>query len=325
MHHRISFAILLISLLCILAACGKKKVNVDVIDLSIPMDVELNQIRKIGNQFLVVGGQRYEKSTILLLDENDQWQEQGLPSNSSHTSIYGIDVSTSGRIMAVGYGGAIYHCSQLGQVWNFVQDPSWREFQGVSFTSSDSAVIVGGIAFAKGLILKCDSIGNANRAMQQERNFEMCDVHFNTHTTGFLCGYGAILKTENAGYTWSFTTAENDFFKAMSWKNTQEAIAVGYQGSILKTEDGGNTWTSERSGNNFWKKKRHLLNVANNGLDSYAAVGEKGCILFSKDNGNTWTELNSTSSEDLKGVAFKNYNTLLVTGTGGTILKINLP
>jgi photosystem II stability/assembly factor-like uncharacterized protein len=53
-------------------------------------------------------------------------------------------------------------------------------------------------------------------------------------------------------------------------------------------------------------------------------VGENGCICISKDEGITWNIIESTISNDLRGLAFLNNTTALVVGTHGTIIEIKL-
>lgn len=323
--HRFILFVYTLGFILFASSCGKKKLDAELTDWSIPEPIELIDIKKVGNQFIIVGGERYYSSVILRMDDQGKITRETLPSNSSQKAIYGVDISASGRMIAVGYGGAIYHCPQLGLPWTFVQDPSWREFQQVSFSNEDSAVIVGGIVFREGWSVKCDQEGNSSESLRVDRNFEICDVEFVTPTTGYLCGYGAVMQTSNAGQSWNFTSAKNDYFKAMCWKNLSEGIVVGYEGTLLKTSDGGQTWSTKRSGNDFWKKKWHLLNVASNGNDTYACVGESGFVAVSKDQGETWTEIKTNSKSDLKGLVFMDANTLITTGTNGAILKLSIP
>lgn len=299
--------------------------DVEIIHRTIPSEMALNKIYKIGSQFLIIGGHRYDSTLALVLDENRQLTSITLPSNSTHTALYGAAIAHNESLIAVGYGGAIYTSKHWQQPWTFVQDPSWKEFQAVALVGNDSAVIVGGLGFARGTRLKCSIEGSRNSSTQFEQNFEYCDVVFVNNSIGFISGYGAILKTNDGGQTWSFTTAKNDYFKAMSWQNEHYGIAIGYEGSIIRTHNGGDTWETLRSGNEFWKRKWHLTNIAYNSEKIYLAVGEKGLIIISQNNGSTWYEIKSQTAMDLHGIVFANANTAFATGNNGTILEIKLP
>ena len=308
----------------LLCACGKKTRTANMNDLSISTPIRLNQIHKSGNQFFIVGGDRYKSAAIFRLDAQLSATSIPLPTNATQKEIYGLDVSSSGEILAVGYDGSIYH-SPNGIDWDFVQDNSWREFQRVSFTTADSAIIVGGVDFEQGIIVQCAANGSSHLNLRQERNFEICDIQFVTPTIGYLSGYGALMKTINAGQTWTFTPAKNDYFKAMSWSTPTDGIVIGYNGSILQTTDGGEQWTTIRNGNDLWKPKWHLLDIAHNQFQTYVAVGEKGLLILSTDHGTTWHSIPTHTTYDIRGVEFIDANRCLVVGEQGLLLEVTLP
>lgn len=305
-------------------SCKKKSIEAEIIDHSLSYDIQLNKIGLLADKVFIVGGDRFLHAHIYLMEQGKNIVDIPLPQNSTQKEIYGIDVSPIGHIMAVGYDASIYTSKDSGSNWTFTQNNSWREFQSIAFRDKDTAIVVGGFGFEKGIIIKMNTNAETNDALREDRNFELSDVEFVTPNIGYLSGYGTIMKTIDGGHEWTFTTAKNDFFKAMSWKNEQEGIAVGMNGSIIKTIDGGTQWDIIINGNNFLKKKNRFLDIDYNGNGTYLAVGEKGCISISKDEGNTWLNIESTTSHDLRGVAFLNYNTALVVGTNGTILEIKL-
>lgn len=315
--------IILLSML-LLFGCKKTNINSSFTDYSITEDVQLNKIVSIGTKFLIVGGERFYKARIYTF-ENNTVSQISIPTNSTNKEIYGLDINSVGDILAVGYDASIYTSHDSGLSWNFIQDQSWKEFQSVAFRDADTAVIVGGFGFEKGILVRTNKEGSSDIQLRQERNYEIADIEFVTSNIGYCSGYGAILKTIDGGQNWNFTSAINDFYKAMSWKNTTEGIAVGFNGSIIKTTDGGETWNTIRNGNQFLKKKCRFLDIAYNQQGMYAAVGEKGCILISKDDGETWSELESFTKNDLRGICFKNQNTIIVVGTHGTIAEVQLP
>jgi len=316
----------LIHLLVVLlfVSCKKKSIKSSYTDYSITEDVQLNKIVSIGNKLIIVGGERFYKARMYSL-ENNTVSLIPLPSSTTNKEIYGIDISSNGGLFAVGFDASIYTSNDSGLNWNFIQDQSWKEFQSIAFRDADSAFIVGGYGFEKGLLVRTNKEGGSDIQLREEQNFELTDIEFVTSSIGYCSGYGAILKTIDGGQHWNFTSAKNDFYKAMSWKNTTEGVAVGFNGSIIKTTDGGDTWNTIRNGNQFLKKKCRFLDIAFNQQGIYAAVGEKGCIIISKNEGETWSELESFTKNDLRGVCFKNQQTIVVVGTNGTIAEVILP
>lgn len=317
-------SLLFISSMIFLFSCKKEKIASTIIDYSMTEKVSLNKLTFMGNKCIVVGGDRFYKNRIYVFEFGQPPLEIQYPLNATTKEVYGVATTSLGDIIAVGYGGGIYSSHDSGANWNFIQNNSWREFQSVAFKNVDSAIIVGGIGFAEGLIEYVHKSGSENQDKRELRNFEITDVEFINETIGYLSGYGTIMKTTDGGHVWKYTDAKNDFFKAMAWKNEHEGIAVGNNGTIIKTTDGASSWESIKSGNNFLKKKYRLIDIAYHTSGVYAAVGEKGCMIISNDEGESWKEISSFTKNDLKGVTFRNATSIVVVGDEGTFVEVVL-
>ena len=194
----------------------------------------------------------------------------------------------------------------------------------IAFINEQSAIIVGGIGFDKGHISDFLFDGSGSNQIREEKNFELSDIDLVDSNTIYLSGYGAILKSHDQGNHWEFTNAKNDFFKAMSWKNTLEGIAVGYEGSIQKTSDGGKTWSVIRNGNDVTLKKFHFLDIDRNQNKTVVAVGENGVVFISNDDGENWIETNQFSLKDLRGIYFRDETTCFIVGDQGSLFELKL-
>jgi photosystem II stability/assembly factor-like uncharacterized protein len=182
--------------------------------------------------------------------------------------------------------------------------------------------IIGGTSFKEGHFSEFKTDGSGSNQIKENKYFELSDIDRVDSNTFYISGYGAILKSVDGGLTWDFTHAKNDFFKAMTWKNAQEGIAVGYEGSIVKTIDGGQTWKVIRNGNSITKKKIHFWDVERNQQQTLVAVGDGGAVFLSVDEGTTWTEVSSNTTQDLRGVFFRNDASCFVVGDHGTVFEI---
>lgn len=310
--------------LCIFFSCKKEKQTVAVQDLSISITSNFNKVRFFADKAFIVGGKKFDEALIYILNGQNNLSKLDLPANISNKEIYGLDISGNGDMIAVGYDASVLSSHDTGQSWQFTQNGTWKNFQDVAFCDAQKAYIVCNLGFSYGALASVNQDGQGSTFLLDERNFAIDDIDFVNSQTGYLCGYGAIMKTIDGGNTWSFTSAQNDYFKAMSWKNEQEGIAVGYAGSILQTKDGGQTWQSGRNGNNFLKKKIHLLAIENNGHNTWMACGEDGYVCISADNGDNWTEVKNFTGKDLKGLYFKNENECAVVGENGGLFLLNL-
>ncbi len=305
-------------------SCTKKKMEIYSTEITVPTQDRLNKIKFFNTQIgFIVGGVQFSKPTMLkTLDGGVTWLNVTLPSENEKKEIYGLDIFKDGKIITVGYGGTIFISNDTGNTFQYVQHSSWKELKDVGFRNTDTAIIVGGIGFSKGHISEFKTNGSGINQFKEQRNFEISDIDFIDSSISYFSGYGAIMKSIDGGQSWNFTTAKNDFFKAMTWKNSQEGITVGYEGSIQKTSDGGDTWHTIRNGNSITKKKLHFLDVERNYDKTIVAVGEKGCVYISDDDGENWQEANPFTNKDLRGVTFADNQTCFAVGDNGTVFEI---
>jgi len=317
------FALLL---LCSLFSCSKKKIEIHANEIITTTTERLNKVKFLNSQIgFIVGGEQYSKPVMLkTLDGGITWNEVQLPLDNERKEIYGFDIFPDGKIVTVGYGGTIFISNDTGRTFQYIQHGSWRALKDVAFRNKDFSYIVGGIGFNSGHLSEFRTDGSGNNQFKTEYGFEIADIDFTDSETAYMSGYGAILKSVDGGITWDFTTAKNDFFKAMTWRNSLEGIAVGYEGSIQKTTNGGTTWKVIRNGNSITKKKVHFLDIEQNGTGTFMVVGEYGCFFVSYDYGDTWKEGEKFTTKDLRGVAFSNLENCFVVGEGGSVFKPKL-
>lgn len=293
-------------------------------DLSVNTDATFDKVKCIDNKAIVVGGRQYYEAAIYILNQDNGIEKVPLPGNITNKEIYGIDISPEGSIMAVGYDASVFTSNDSGKSWHFTQNGIWQSFQDIAFRDKDTAFVAINKGFSIGAIATLNADGRGSDVVNESRNFAMDDIDFVNSQLGYLCGYGAVMKTTDGGQVWTFTTAKNDYFKAMSWKNELEGIAVGYAGSIIQTSDGGASWHTSRNGNNFLKKKIHFLSIENNGKDTYIATGEKGFVCITYNNGDTWQEVKHFTEKDLKGLCFKNEHECIIVGAEGGLFLLKL-
>jgi photosystem II stability/assembly factor-like uncharacterized protein len=307
------------------AACRKGDLQLDAEEITLPVDDRLNAITFFSSQIgFVAGGKQFERPALFRTQNGGlTWKEVSL-AGSERKEIYGCTISPNGHMITVGYGGTIYISSDTGQSFRYVQHQSWKELKDVAILSDTLSFIVGGTGFNKGHISSFLPDGSGSNQLGEERNYELTAIEFTDSLVGYIAAYGAILKTTDAGKTWAFTSAEHDYFKAMSWINKDEGIVVGYEGSILKTINAGETWKRVRNGNNLLQKKLRFYAVAGNRRGKWIAVGEKGACLHSNDDGETWAETEKFTSNDLRAVAFQDEHTCYVAGDQGTLFRIRL-
>ena len=135
--------------------------------------------------------------------------------------------------------------------------------------------------------------------------------------------YGTVLKTTDAGATWSEQDAGPGGFSGVAAVDAQTTWITGLSGTILKTTDGGATWDAQDSG----------VSVALSGIsavDAYTAwaVGtwdrtsdEMSIVLKTTDGGATWVQQDSTTEAPLYDIWAVDAATAWAVGADGTIIK----
>ena len=304
--------------------CAKKKVEISAVDLSYPTAMNLNEVKFLNAEIgFAMGGDRFKKPLLLkTMDGGQHWASLSIPQGSEEKEIFGFDINAQGEILTVGYGGTIFHSKDSGNSWVYSQHPSWEELHDVCFRESDTSVIVGGRGFNMGWISKYLRQTQKAEPIDDQRNFELRDIDAPTNDVLYVSGYGAVLKSVNGGEHWDFTAAENDYFTAMAWRNSNEGVVVGYGGSICTTHDGGASWKTVRNGNKWLQTKIHWKGIAENGSGIYVAVGEKGKVFRSLDDGASWKEVTPFTDKDLHAVNFIDAQHIIIVGEKGCIFKL---
>src|SRR5690606_33908191 len=149
--------------------------------------------------------------------------------------------------------------------------------------------MVSGLALAKGRLVEIDSSFRVIRA--DSLPFEARAIEFVNQQTGYLAGYGAVMRTQDGGNSWHYLPAEGDFFKAMSCPSAEDIWIAGYQGSILHSRDGGDSWQKLRNGNNLLLQRRRWNAIDFRNTRLGALAGDEGILLLTEDGGNSWKQL----------------------------------
>jgi photosystem II stability/assembly factor-like uncharacterized protein len=138
--------------------------------------------------------------------------------------------------------------------------------------------------------------------------------------TGYVVGHnGAILKTSDAGLTWTLQTSGTAYtLTDVNFPvDAQVGFATGWYGTILKTSD-GETWDTLPSGTS---ENLYAIQFPTD-TDTGYAVGEAGTILKTVNGGEKWTAIYSGTDEWFTSLCFPNdCQTGYVVGSSGCALK----
>ena len=157
-----------------------------------------------------------------------------------------------------------------------------------------------------------------NTSITNVTTSNLASIYFTNANTGYTVGSaGKILKTTNAGSTWStLASGTTTNLASVCFTDTNTGYVIGNGGVMLKTTNAGNTWTALTSGTNQYLQSIYFTNT-NTGY----VVGNAGTILKTLNAGSTWAILTSGTTKPLNSVYFTDANTGYAIGNDATNLN----
>jgi photosystem II stability/assembly factor-like uncharacterized protein len=232
--------------------------------------------------------------------------------------LFGISQAPGGILYTCGYDGKALYSTDTGKTWIFKQ-LVYQPYKRVVFTSADKGIVIGGISFEEGFMERIN--GQGEQLSWDSLRYELNDILMLNNHTGFICGYGVMMRTDDGGDTWQILNVKGDNFNAISYCNN-EIWVCGYNGSIIHSTNMGLTWEKLRNGNDITNTSYHLDGILFKDAMNGWAVGEKGVVLHSDDGGRHWSEYHNFTSNDLHSIALAPNGNIIVAGDKGTILRL---
>jgi len=229
---------------------------------------------------LAVGGKRNVNGEIFLSEDRGQtW----LKTWESPFCIYTVYERHDSVIFAGGDSITLLKSVDNGKSWQSIINypfSDWQSFvtpiQSICFINSDTGFIVGGDNQNKGIY---GFTGNGGMDWKF-RNFsnEFHSVIFDTTKTGYIVGYGKVLRTNNNGVDWQEAQFSGDNLKSAIIQN-QVVWACGYRGNIYCNESGQWHPVFDVSAWNNHVRWCDIINTKNNNL---LAVGNNGLLWLNR-------------------------------------------
>lgn len=303
------------------SACKKEKLHwQNVQKLESHCTDRLNTIRFINDTLgYIVGGDRFYKATILMTaDCGNTWTLRNI--DEAGKGVYGIAPKYNGDIYVIGFDGKLIWTGDNGKNWTFRQMNSWQPYKDLAFIEPETGIIIGGISFNYGVMAYINDKNDIYR--YDTFAYELNDIEMANNRTGYVCGYGIMMKTDDGAVTWKLQDVNNDNFTAMYMLNEQELWMCGYNGSICHTANGGNTWEKLRNGNDIKKTRYRLLDIVFKDRLNGWAVGENGTVIHTTDGGHSWDLYEKFTDVALRSIAIAPDGNLIIAGDGGTLYKL---
>lgn len=242
---------------------------------------------------------------------------QGIP----HSAFFGLSFEGKNGV-AVGMAGSIYESSDSGQTWK----PTPHGLTDLALLAVDRragrTVAVGQF----GLVMIQDGQGKWTK-VDTDFKTRLYSVSISASGMAVAVGeFGAVLKSADAGQTWSsiapdwmafadpesFGTGEPSLFSVYV-SDADEITLAGEFGVMLRSTDAGSTWQVLRP---VVAKAPTLfaMHLVPPGKGNSFAVGQTGELLISADGGLSWATCTSQTEMNFLGVAASPDGQVVITG-----------
>lgn len=260
--------------------CRKKPQNLFAKKIiAIDNSISINDIEKVNDSLMIaVGGKPNEIGKIFLSHDNGQhWIEN----QEIGWCYYSIFILNDSIIYVGGDSITLIKSTDFGNTWQSLINYSfldWQSFvtpiRGIFFTDENHGYLVGGDNYIKGIL--CTTQNGGNNWKFKDFSNEFSAVLFTNSQTGYIAGYGKILKTTDSGETWKQENFKGDNVKKQALQNNQ-LWACGYKGNIYTQID--NNW-----GKSFqiseWNNKIHWRDIICSSTGQIIVVGNSGMVYL---------------------------------------------
>jgi photosystem II stability/assembly factor-like uncharacterized protein len=174
----------------------------------------------------------------------------------------------------------------------------------------------------RGFVLLSDDAGRHWKAVPTPVTRTLTGVAFKDSRTGVAVGHGAsVVRTEDAGQTWSQVTIEDagtDSLLGVTHLEGDHFVAYGAFGLFFDSTDAGRTWTRRTViADDFDRHISQVLRVDG----ALWLVAESGTLARSDDGGKSWVQVTSPYAGSFFGALETRDKALLVFGMRGNVYR----
>jgi photosystem II stability/assembly factor-like uncharacterized protein len=212
------------------------------------------------------------------------------------SKVSAVDASTffgAGCVSQVQYYSDVLGTVDGGASWQVLRNMSGHTaatLYDVDFVSASKGWVCGYSGNSgRGVILSSNDGGASWKKQPTPACGLIMGISFVDTRHGWACAPQSVLRTTDAGATWTKTTVLSDpdiGFQAIYFLDARHGWAVGNEGTIMATTDGGDTWTAQSTGT-----KGDMMAVSFTSAKVGWVVSDRSAAFKTTDGGATWVRV----------------------------------
>lgn len=211
-------------------------------------------------------------------------------------------------------GGSVYSTVDGGNTWTPVVDEPFA-IRSMAFPSPGVGYAVGDAPFA---LHTTDGGAHWTEQPLPEQTPALSSVRCAAPTLclAVTARGDRLLRTADAGATWSSLSVSSRALRAAAFASPQRAVAVGDGGATVTSDDGGETFSPLGGAlpGRFSGIEADTPTVA-------YAYGDGGSLARTTDGGLTWSEIDAATSDAVRDVSYVSLQTGFVLDVSGQLLR----
>ena len=309
-------------LILLIGSCKKDLLQLQKVQtLNSHTTSRLNRIKFLNDSVvLIAGGEKFGDAEVLRsVDNGYTWVHNIIPNVG--VGMYGLGVSPSGYIYLCGFYGNTLFSKDHGISWVHNKiSIDFAYYVDIAFPTDEKGIVISTILQRNGSICQIDT--NLQVKDTFNYSFGLNDIYMPNALTGYVLGYGAVLKTKDGGTTWNFLDINGDNFNGICAIDDNNLWICGYSGSVFHTSDAGAHWERLRNGSDITLPAYRLLSIVFKDSQNGWATCDNGKLIHTDDGGLHWEEYDQFTTSALRSIAICPNGDLLVTGDNGVLFRV---
>lgn len=264
---------------------------------------------------IAVGGTTWTRGIVCsTLDGGNSWKIDSV----FDKKIFCLSHNSNGLILAMGIELNLYELRQQETIIHRIKHPgSFKFIRGVSLFDSNTIMAVHGLG-SNGSIEKISLHADSTRTVLNI-NRELNAIKSLDSSKWIACGFGIVLRTEDAGEHWDTLNVFGDHYVDIAWQAPSSVYILGLGGTVLRSDDQGNNFYKVKSGGTITNSPTFNCIGFKNAYEGIIA-GEKGLVMLTRNGGVSWSVVDGLPTFDVMDI-FIDVNRYWLCGDSGTIIS----